>query len=253
MHNLSGQKSCLIFFLTFTLFLGSINISKAQWINLNKRKSIYKEDVSSRMYNPSRLDKKLHFGFFLAYTSSKFSPKLTDAYLSGGNNLFTTINGVASPGFALGFYANYKIADFWDIRLHAQTAFYETNLEYSIQNGETTTQAVEMPMFELPILLKYRSQIRGTRGMYMIFGIKPALALSAGKEDDTILQTTGSNLSIEYGFGFDIFAKYFKFAPELRFSHGLVNVHKKDPDNPASVPLESLNQNTVTLYFHFGG
>ena len=54
--------------------------------------------------------------------------------------------------------------------------------------------------------------------MYMIGGVKPGIEAS-GKKDKTKaeLEIKGTNLSLEAGFGFDLYYPLFKFSPEIRF------------------------------------
>lgn len=254
-HNLSWAQASLIG-LIFILLAPCFQ-AEAQWIDRRRSSSLYTKNASGGAFrNDERLRKPLHFGFFLAPLMSRYQVETTADFVNrsptnAGDIL--TVNGTRTGGFALGFYASLKVSDFWDLRFHPTVAFYEHQINYTLNNGEESTQLIEAPMFEVPIMLKYRSQLRGTKGMYLIAGIKPAIALSAGKETVDVLQTTGTNLSVEYGFGFDVFFPFFKFAPELRFSHGLINVHQSDPENPFSIPLENVRAHSVTLYLHFGG
>jgi hypothetical protein len=57
-------------------------------------------------------------------------------------------------------------------------------------------------------------------------------------------------MSVDYGFGFDLFYEYFKLSPELRFSHGITNMLVKDP-NVYSKALDRLSSHTVSFYLYF--
>src|SRR3546814_6421120 len=108
-------------------------------------------------------------------------------------------------------------------------------------------------MVELPLLLKYKSERRGNIRMYMIGGVKPALEASGKKKVESrssSLGITGTNLSLEAGFGFDLYYPLFKFSPELRFSRGIVNI-LENTSNKYGQPLERNNTNTITLYLLF--
>lgn len=64
--------------------------------------------------------------------------------------------------------------------------------------------------------------------------------------------TTGKDITLEAGMGFEIYFRFFKFAPEIRFSHGLNNLYiaeKTDP-NFSSV-LESLRRKSISIYLNF--
>jgi hypothetical protein len=113
------------------------------------------------------------------------------------------------------------------------------------------TQEVATTQLELPLLLKYQSNRRRNTRVYMIAGIKPSFAVTQRQNTPAINQLTinKSDLLLEYGVGLDLFYPYFKFGPELRFSHGLRNI--LDPrNNTYSNSLQSLRTNTVTLYLN---
>ena len=82
--------------------------------------------------------------------------------------------------------------------------------------------------------------------------MNPAIQASGNKDDEEErkLQTAGFNLSGEFGFGFDIYFPLFKFAPEIRFSKGLLNLLQEDKFGYDD-GIKSLRANVVTLYLNF--
>jgi hypothetical protein len=107
-------------------------------------------------------------------------------------------------------------------------------------------------MVEVPVLLKYKSERRGNVRMYMIGGIKPAVQASGQKDIETTetLVVKTANLSLEAGFGFDLYFPLFKFSPEIRFSHGLVDI-LENKVNYYGQPISRVNTNTIAIYFLF--
>jgi hypothetical protein len=57
--------------------------------------------------------------------------------------------------------------------------------------------------------------------VYVVGGLKPSVNVSSPAAGRAWLSVASSDLAIEYGVGLDLFYPFFKFAPELRFSHGL--------------------------------
>ena len=68
--------------------------------------------------------------------------------------------------------------------------------------------------------------------------------------ESTGLVVNSQDFAIEYGVGLDLFYPYFKFAPELRFSHGLPDRFAPG-NNPYSRNVQALRSHTVTLYLNF--
>jgi hypothetical protein len=159
-----------------------------------------------------------------------------------------------SQGFSLGFIVNYRLTDFLDLRVTPKVAFYEHKLTYRFinTNAPDKEELVETTMVELPLLLKYKSERRGNIRMYVIGGVKPGIEASGkNKEDESgNLKVNGSNLSLEAGFGFDLYYPLFKFSPEIRFSRGISNL-LANTTNAYGQPLKFVNTNTITVYFLF--
>jgi hypothetical protein len=212
---------------------------KQRWVNKN---------------NPNYDERKLSYGFLIGLHTTAYQVKYADRFVTHDFDTVYSIEPGWSPGFSLGFIVNYRLTDLLDFRVTPKVAFYEHTLRY-LYTDETTTeeQLVETTMVELPFLLKYKSERRGNVRMYMIGGVKPALEASGKKQlenTSTTVGIKGMNLSLEAGFGFDLYYPLFKFSPELRFSRGIVDV-LENRTNIYGQPLERLNTNTITLYLLF--
>lgn len=203
------------------------------------------------LHQPNYDDRLFHYGFSLAGNYTKFSKKYSQAFVNGTDTAFA-INPKGAPGFGLGIQASYMISKHFEFRVLPSFAHYERSVDYRFINGTTVTQLIESNFLELPVLLKYRSNRRGNVRMYMVAGFKPSVEIGSNKKEkaNDRLITDNTDLSVEYGFGFDLFYPFVKFAPELRFSHGLRNMLITD-NSPYSKGLESLNSHTVSLYLFF--
>jgi hypothetical protein len=199
-------------------------------------------------------------GIYVAPTFSRFIIEQSSAYiLAAQQGRGISANSIISPGLALGFIG--------DIRLgNPTTPFhlrFAPGLRFETRRVEFTGRGVGMPdtirtqevattQLELPLLLKYQSDRRRNTRVYMIAGLKPSFTVTQRQNTPAInhLLVTGSDLLLEYGVGLDLFYPYFKFAPELRFSHGLRNILDPRRNDTYSNSLQSLRTNTVTLYFN---
>ena len=83
-------------------------------------------------------------------------------------------------------------------------------------------------------------------------GLKACFEAGAKKKEKkkSELRTNAFDVTVDYGIGLDLYFQFFKFAPEIRFSHGLVNLLSKDP-NIYSESLLKLTTHTITLYLYF--
>ncbi len=204
--------------------------------------------------NPNYDDRKLTYGFLIGLHTTAYQIKYSEQFTSQAFDSLYSVEPSWSPGFSLGFIMNYKLADLLDLRLTPKVAFYEHRLLYRYtDNTPNHEELVETTMVEFPLLLKFKSERRENLRMYMIGGVKPAIEASGKKKLENVtsaLEVKGGNLSLDVGFGLDIYYPLFKFSPELRFSRGIMNV-LDNRTNQFGLPLQSVNTNTVTLYLLF--
>jgi hypothetical protein len=212
------------------------------------------KETWARRNNPNYDDRKLTYGFLIGLHTSTYKLKYSDAFLNSPayENLHS-IDPVWKSGFAIGFIVNYRLYDLMDLRVTPYVGFYEHEVTYNYtDNTPTESKLVETTMVEVPLLLKYKSERRGNVRMYMIGGIKPAVQASGQKDIETQenLVVKSADLSLEAGFGFDFYFPLFKFSPEIRFSHGLVDI-LENRVNYYGAPLSRVNSNTVSIFFLF--
>ncbi|MBC7451212.1 MAG: PorT family protein [Cytophagales bacterium] len=197
---------------------------------------------------PNYDDKVLHYGFTIGLNSSGFKGQVSSSYLSD------TLKGVSTkftPGFSLGLILNLRIHEHFDLRFLPTIGFYSRTVNYDFKTS-TNAQTIESTFMEFPLLLKYKSQRRKNTRMYMITGLKPSLEAGAKKNQrkTSDLRTSGFDVCLEYGFGFDLYFELFKFSPEIRFSQGLMNLLVDDP-NIYSQSLTRLSSQTISIYLNF--
>ncbi|RIW16297.1 PorT family protein [Algoriphagus lacus] len=220
-------------------------------------------------------DKLLSYGFFLAGHTATYQIKYSDAFFNpanAGNNQIYSIYPKYTPGFSLGFTGILRIHDQVNLLLTPKIGFYEyrvdvnyfqpgsstvpgnTNSDNTSNLGYTTEELVnEATMVEIPLLFKYRSQRFNNTRMYFIGGASYNFRTKSQDEAnlDPIV-TKGQDFSIEAGMGFEIYFRYFKFAPEIRFSHGLNNLYyaEKTPVELRDA-LSSIKRKGITIYLNF--
>jgi opacity protein-like surface antigen len=235
-HKLYLHRHKIVFALALLACTLTAEAQKNTWVQKN---------------NPNYDNKKLTYGFLIALHSAIYQVQYSDKFVTPPFDTVHSVNPSWTSGFSLGFIVNYRLTEYLDVRLTPQVAFYEQQVQYRYTDERTDNQRIESTMVEFPVLLKYKSERRGNIRMYMVGGVKPAIEASGKKSDSgETLEITNSNMSLEAGFGFDLYYPLFKFSPELRFSRGIVNV-LGNANNVYGQPLQRMNTNTITLYFMF--
>ena len=198
-----------------------------------------------------------HFGFLLGLHVSRYELKYADAFLRSSLSELHSVQSRNSPGFKVGFITNYRLHDQLNLRAIPTVGFYEDRLEYHYITKKTDVQLNEVTQIELPILLKYKSERRRNRRIYIIGGVSPSWEARSKKKRDSIrnsivLKTTEYAIAAELGMGLDIYLPYFKLSPEIRYAFGLVNL-LYDEENKYSLPLKRIVPHHTGFYLTFEG
>jgi len=198
---------------------------------------------------PTYDNRILHYGFSIGVGTSGYRATLSQSFLD--NDTILSVRPSFTSAFTLGFVVNLRLHEYFDLRLLPTVGFYERKVDYQFA-GSSKSQSIESTFLEFPLLVKYKSQRRKNTRMYLVGGVKYSIEAGAKKKEKkkTELRTQSADLAVEYGVGFDFYCPLFKFSPELRMSHGLVNMVNADP-NVYSTSLSKLTTHTLTLYLHF--
>lgn len=231
----------VIIFILLYLFIG-IQDNSAQQIHSQ-------EDNKWDTNLPNYDNRLLHYGFTLGLNTTRFRPIHSSVYYS---DTLTDIRSRAQGGFNLGFVMNLRLGRYFDLRLLPGVAFYTRAVQYQFSDGARSNQTAESVFIETPLLLKYKSHRRNNHRLYVVGGLKACFEAGAKKNEKkpSELRTNPFDLTVEYGIGTDLYFTFFKFAPELRFSHGIANLLYNDP-NLYSQSLKGLTTHSITLYLFF--
>ncbi|MCC2545078.1 PorT family protein [Hymenobacter sp. BT175] len=202
-------------------------------------------------------DKWFHPGFYIAPNFSRYKIEQSKSYTNNiGTNRGVAANSIISPGLSVGFVADVRLADYFNLRFAPGVSFITRQVEFLPAGyspaDSIKTQEVGSTQIDFPLLLKYKSERRRNTRVYLVGGVKPSVNVGNRRRDPerNQLRAADSDIAIEYGVGLDLFYPLFKFAPELRFSHGMKNLLIPNRDIYSS-SLQSMKSNTVTLYFTF--
>ena len=227
--------------------------AQAQKKSLTKASRGKRGQVKSITTNnlPGYDDKWFHPGFYIAGNSSSYRIRQAAPYPMGVSS-----NSITSPGFSVGFVGDARIFDYLTLRFAPGVSFITRRVEFKPQGyaypDSIQTQEVGTTQLDFPLLFKFHSDRRRNTRVYLVGGIKPSINVGNRIKDPALnrLRVSNTDVAIEYGIGLDLFYPLFKFAPELRFSHGLTNLRQPGTDI-YSRSLQSMRSHTVTLYLNF--
>ncbi|WP_439881629.1 porin family protein [Pontibacter sp. MBLB2868] len=218
----------------------------------------------SGLNKPGYDDKVVHYGFYLSVPITKYNITHSQEYADqvaadpAGEGTMA-VNAKVSPGFYTGLVLDVRIFEYLNARFVPGVGFYGRSIEYtnapqSSGERQDVIKTISSTMIELPVLLKYKAKRRDNNmRMYLVGGVKPGIDLGntrSGDDAENELLVNNFDLAIEYGFGVDIFYPFFKFAPEIRFSHGLLNQNVSN-ESIYNNSLKKLTNHNVSLILHF--
>ena len=221
-------------------------------------------------------DKLTSYGFFLGTHTASYQLKYSPEFLNPANTANNAIHSIFpkyTPGFSLGFIGILRFHDQVNLIFTPKIGFYEYKVDvnyfdgasanYNNTAGPTTpvtslgyrTEELvnEATQVELPLVFKYRSMRFNNTRMYFIGGGSYLFNTKSQEEInlDPIV-TAGRDFTVEAGMGFEIYFKYFKFAPEIRFSHGLNNLYLADKNSPEiQDAISSLRRKGISILLNF--
>ncbi len=196
-------------------------------------------------------DKPIHYGILFAVPFTRFNIKHNNDFVSKDSAF--VIQSPTNAAFRMGFTINAYLNEHFDLRTTPAVSLYERHVKFSYPNGTDRTEKRESTWIEIPLLLKYKSLRRVNSRMYMIAGVTLGIETNVKRNRGGgagAIDTKSSDFSIDYGIGYEQFFEFFKFAPELRFSHGLTNMLVPGT-NSVGNGISRMRTHTVTLYLNF--
>ncbi len=200
-------------------------------------------------------DKPIHYGFFFAMPVTRFAIKYSPAYVN--DDPAVRLYSPNAPSFRVGILVNAFLTDRFDFRFTPAVSLYGREVKYEYPDGtEPRRETRESTWMEFPFLVKYKSERRKNSRMYLIAGATAAVETNVRKKQAQVsgrLNTKTTDLTVDYGVGFEQFLEFTKISPELRFSHGLINLFNPGTGTSAAnnAGIQRLTTHTVTLYINF--
>ncbi len=206
------RKQIVLFFLIFIGY-GKTN---AQYINAN-------------LYDL----KKYHFGYVFGPDICNLKIKNSPDFLQ--NDSIKSVNYIGGlQGFHLGAIADLRLGKSFNLRLMFTISFAYRSMNYVFVNPKTPTIAkMESTYLNLPLLVKYKSDLHVNWRYYLLAGPQYSYDLSSQKNtrrsvSEPIVALKPNGLNYVLGFGWDIYYPYFKFSPEIRLVQAVNNMLVKD-------------------------
>ncbi len=251
------QKNTLFSVLFVLLFFGITFSVSAQVMNKKKPVNQDKKLKDKSLNIPDYDSKPLHYGFILGLHYATMRINYSDYFTDNTDTTIALLPQRSFSNFAVGMIIDIPLAYQWNFRFTPTVGLYEYSINHKQLERSTgkyvdTKVPVESVFFDFPILMKYKSIRRNNNRMYMVGGIVPSIKVGGRKQrnNQEAFGMEDYNLEVTYGLGWDHYFSFFKFAPEIRFSHGIANMNLRNQ----SVYYKNIDRMTthkISLLFHF--
>lgn len=198
----------------------------------------------------------IHFGFTMGINATDFRIK-HNPHIQDFDSLYI-LESQNQKGFNLGIVSNLRLGDAFDLRFLPRLVFAERILEYSFKDKNRKlfmeSKPIESTFIDFPILVKYKSERYNNFRTFVLCGAKYSMDIASQKDIDDegkkLVKLKQNDLAIEVGFGMDFYLEYFKFSPQIKLSHGLINLLAKD-ETIYTKSVDRLTTNAWMLSFTF--
>jgi len=205
----------------------------------------------------------VHFGFTVGLNYMDFTIHKSGLFFNDTVDFYSIENKI-QPGFHLGPIVNFRLGQYFDLRLLLNLSFGQRNLTYNRVNfsgtegviSELYTMKIASTFIEVPVLIKYKAARMNNMRPYVLLGACPKYDLSAKKAPNEAdlpkVQLNQLDYYADMGFGIDWYLPYFKLSTELKYSLGFNDMLKQDGTVYTSA-IDKMSSKMFMLSFHFEG
>jgi len=177
--------------------------------------------------NLTDLDYKVfRFGFSLGTNYMDFGIEHSEM-VQNGKIYYADVSSLM-PGFSVGLITDLRLHRYFSLRFTPALLIGERNLSfksYKISTGKFEDDKVlkifSLPI-DLPLYLRFSAERYGNFRPYVQVGVGTYFDLGRDEKTDVTLDLTDFYFS--GGVGCDLYFKYFKLSPELKFNFGQTNI-----------------------------
>ena len=218
---------------------------------------LLKAQVKRPQNSPGYDNKLMHFGFTVGVSTYDYNFQRNPI-----NNLYAnSTDPLSSFGLQVTIVSDLRLNDFTTLRFlpglalgQSTISFYKFDDEQNYEYDDE--QNFELAALQFPLLLKFRSLRLNNTRPYLIGGLNYMYDMTGVKqgEGDILMELKRGNLSLELGYGIDLYNQYFKFSPEIKLGVGLFDMLNRDSgkgDLDYINSIERISTYYVMINFHF--
>lgn len=201
-----------VIFVTLLMVICGCGLAFAQYKRLPTRNLPYYDQ------------RRLHWGFCLGLDLSDIT--FADCDAAEGVVKWNAACPQVNPAFLVGLMGDMAITEHLNLRVSPLMRFQQRQIAFR-HDDEEVTQKLKTTYLEIPISLKIATRRINNYRPYLVAGVQASMDMS--HESKTPIVFNRMDFGLHIGLGCDFYLHFFKFAPELRFNLGLLDMldHKR--------------------------
>lgn len=212
--------------------------------------------------NPYIDDKLFHFGFSLGTNFMGFGVTDSNEAVYGGQILHARVSSLM-PGFSVGFITDVRLCRYVNFRFTPTLHFSSRTISYVAESGAkvrgTGTNGSTISMLSLPIDIPVYFKFSAAR----VHNYRPYVIAGGGFQynatlNESVLKLKGPDAFIAIGAGCDIYMRWFKLCPEIKYHLGFLDVLTPvEGDNAGAIDpfytqaIKRLSNQMISVCFNF--
>lgn len=197
---------------------------------------------------------RFHFGFVMGLNVASARAELgTLPRLGVQGDTLIGLRQQSQPGVNIGLIANLKMTRNLDLRFVPAISLQQRNFNFDFSDGSTEARKIEASYLDLPLLIKYKSDVYKNYRVYVMTGPQYSINLSSNERvqnDPTLLRITQTDLSWRVGFGLNLYGDRVKLSPEISYTFGLRNVYVPGAEDVPGA-IRSIYHSALIIAFNF--
>lgn len=212
------------------------------------RKTLHREEMDEKPY---------YFGLSLGYASATVVAEKSPRFLESDSIMVA--EPVQSPGYSLRLLATARLTNRLELRfnpgliLGVNRSFNYTLGSRQAYEEPTASKVVQSNIATMPFHLKFNSDRIGNFKAYMLGGVKYDIDLASNAKAsnaEDLIKFKRSDFGVEVGMGFNFYLPFVTVSPEIKFSHGLTDIHARDENLKYSYVMDKLGSRMILFTIH---
>ena len=219
--------------------------------------------LSAQMINPYVDNRRFHIGFLLGMNLMSY--RVYDSHVELDGEIYHVRVSSLLPGFHVGFVSDLRLTKHLSLRFTPELEFSSRSISYKNESGnpiaspsgnKSVIDILSIPI-SVPLYLKFAADREVNYRPYVIGGGGFSYNVSRDREKPVL--TNGLDYFVSVGIGCDIYLKWFKLCPEIKFQVGFADVLtpvEKRPELPThdyfyTKAIKKMYTRMISLTFNF--